>query len=215
MYVSEKVKEDLRPYAGQTVLIDVKQVYQPFNPGRGRIDEFQYLGPAPKNDDGRIPDGIELVSSADLDGDGTIVAIIDIKNTGDNSVELFIYDLAFTLLTNRSEKGLQPADGLSFALMAQQNFESRWQGKFVSCAWSIGKENALPHSFFVKPGETRCIRIHFELPPGEYDFFCGYGERHVQERLSSNLTAFDIGEDGKGEIVAVENRDSSGRVETE
>ncbi len=42
MYVSEKTKESLRKYAGQAVQIDAKEVYQPINPGDGRIGKFEY-----------------------------------------------------------------------------------------------------------------------------------------------------------------------------
>jgi len=48
MYVSEKTKEELRAYAGQSIQIDAKEVCQPKNPGDGRIGKFEYLGPAPE-----------------------------------------------------------------------------------------------------------------------------------------------------------------------
>ena len=43
MYVSEKVKNGLRPFAGRAVQIDAKKVNQPENPGDGLITQFEYF----------------------------------------------------------------------------------------------------------------------------------------------------------------------------
>ena len=47
MYVSEKVRRGLRPYAGQAIRIDAKEVFQPMNPGDGRIGSSSTLDPLP------------------------------------------------------------------------------------------------------------------------------------------------------------------------
>lgn len=46
MEVSEKVKELLRPYNGQAILLDAKEVVQRMNSGDGRITKLEVLGPA-------------------------------------------------------------------------------------------------------------------------------------------------------------------------
>ncbi len=213
MYVSEKVKEDLRPYAGQAVLIDAKQVYQPRNPGDGRIGRFKYLGPATEKRNWVVLSGITLTSFAELDAAGKIVATLSIKNTGKDPVKLSSQELALTLLTKRSppKHDWFVADGPSYALITRTSFgsgssEPRWQVSGIAggkpYSWTIEKVNALPHDFTLGPNETRSTRIHFDLPPGEYDFLCGYGGGvHEWKCLASNLTAFDIGEDGKGNAV--------------
>src|SRR5882724_747924 len=47
MYIAEKKKEGLRRYAGQSILIDAEEVFQPENPGDGLITKFKFTGPAP------------------------------------------------------------------------------------------------------------------------------------------------------------------------
>src|SRR6266481_7680003 len=44
MYVSDAVKEALRPYRGESIEIDAKEVYQPMNPGDGLIKKFVFVG---------------------------------------------------------------------------------------------------------------------------------------------------------------------------
>lgn len=44
MYISEKVKETLRPYQGRAMEIDAKEVYQPMNPGDGLITKYEVIG---------------------------------------------------------------------------------------------------------------------------------------------------------------------------
>src|ERR1017187_4043549 len=44
--VSEKVKESLRPYEGQAVLVDVQEIAQSMNPGDGLITRLRVLGPS-------------------------------------------------------------------------------------------------------------------------------------------------------------------------
>src|SRR4051794_5023656 len=46
MEISESIKDLLRPYADQPLLIDAKEVYQPINPGDGLISGLEVLGPS-------------------------------------------------------------------------------------------------------------------------------------------------------------------------
>ena len=214
MYVSEKVKETLRPYVGQAILVDAKQVWQPKNPGDGRIDSLKYLSSTSDNRSWVTSTGITLKTSAETNDEGKVIATISITNTRKKSIKLFSQELGLTILTKcpnqRLKYGWFVSDGPSYALIIRNSFEisgskPRWQGKGITCgksySWTIGKENALPHDFLLTPGNTRNIRIYFDLLPGEYDFLCGYGRC-----LSSNLTAFDIDKKGKSKIVTIKGR---------
>lgn len=209
MYVSEKVKEGLRPYAGQAIQIDAKEVDQPHNPGDGRIGRFEYLGPAPKQRNWIEIEGIGLKSSVEIQQDGKPVATIHIENTSQVPVKLFSQELALTLLTKREDpKAWSVSDGPSYALITRQSFEvgsdPRWEGtgyvaRDKTYTWTIGKPNALPHDFTLAPGEKKVINVRFDLPDGEYEFLCGYGG-NGEKGVASNLSAFDV-KQTKAEIV--------------
>ncbi len=217
MYVSEKAKEGLRKYAGQAVRIDAKEVYQPKNPGDGRIDRLEYLGAAPRKRDWVTLQGIGLESSVKVGKDGKAIATITVRNNGMASVKLFSQELALTLFMKRTgpQGGRSVTDGPSFVLITRQSFElggstPRWQGNGIAAgkpySWTIGKENALPHAFTLAPKEKKRIDVQFDLPDGQYDFLCGYGGGvHAQRALAGNLCAFDV-EDGKAKVVEVEGR---------
>ncbi len=218
MYVSEKVKESLRLYAGKAIQIDAKEVYQPNNPGDGRIGRFEYLGTAPPERNWVQAEGIRLESSVKVRDDGKPVASIIVENAGKDSVKLFSQELALTLLMKRniSERDWSVSDGPSFALITRQSFEiggsePRWEGKGEVAAgkpyaWTIGKENAPPHDFTLGPKEKKRIDVQFDLPDGQYDFLCGYGGGvHGNKGLASNLSAFDV-KNRKATIVTIKNR---------
>ena len=101
MYVSEKTKEGLRPYAGQSIQIDAKEVYQPKNPGDGRIGKFEYLGPAPETRSWVRLNDVRLRTAVQPGDDGKAVARITVENQGDKPVRLFGGELALTLLTKQ------------------------------------------------------------------------------------------------------------------
>lgn len=212
MYISEKVKEGLRQHVGKPVQIDAKDVYQPGNPGDGRIGKFEYLGAAPENRNSAKLERLRLKSSVKVGDAGQTIASITIENSGKNPVRLFSQELALTLLMKRKT---YVSDGPSFALVTRQSFEigsstPRWEGRGISAgtpySWTIGKGNALPHDFTLAPKEKKQIDIQFDLPDGQYDFLCGYGGGvHESRCLSSNLVAFDV-EDGKAKVVEIKNR---------
>jgi len=217
MHISEKTKEGLRKHAGQAVQIDAKEVYQPINPGDGRIGKFEYLGAAPQNRNWVKLEGINLESSVKMRQDGKAVATITVWNKGKDPVKLFSQELALTLLMKRdvSKKSWSVSDGPSFALITRQSFEIGgsepcWEGKGVAggfpYSWTIGKENALPHDFTIAPEEKKRIDILLDFPDGQYDFLCGYGGGvHEGMSLASNLSAFDV-KDGKADVVEIKDR---------
>ncbi|MBN2704061.1 MAG: hypothetical protein JXR23_07605 [Pontiellaceae bacterium] len=216
-YISEKTKEGLREHAGQVVLIDAKKVYQPINPGDGRIDQFEYLGTAPEERNFTQLKGIHLESSINVSESGKAVATITIENREKEPAELFSRELALTLLIKipTSERKISAADGPSIAFITRQSFEiddssPRWQSHGMKegkpYSWTIGKENALPHTFTLAPGERKQINVQFDLPDGEYDFLCGYGMSSQESAcLASNLSAFNV-EEGEAKVIEMKDR---------
>ena len=65
MYISEEVKEKLRPYANEAVEINATEVFQPMNPGDGLIKAF---------------DSIEYQSGSGNQSYGVTLGRIELKN---------------------------------------------------------------------------------------------------------------------------------------
>ena len=124
MYVSESIKSQLRPYSGQAIQIDAKEVSQPRNPGDGLIRRLDYLGPAPEGRQTWVRlEGISLASSVSLAPDGKLVATLTVGNTNWAAVKVWSGQLAFTLLTKRDlHRRGAVSDGPSFALITRRSF---------------------------------------------------------------------------------------------
>jgi len=214
MYVSEKTKEDLREYAGRSMQIDAKEVSQPINPGDGRIGKYEVLGPAEESRRSWLKtDGLRLKAMGLFEDGKTASIRIELVNEGQETVEVSSHALGMALLTGK-DKGREywgPSDGPSYALVTRQSFESRWTGKGVAggkeYSWTIGKENALPPHFKLASAQKKEITVSFDVPPGEYDFLCGYGGGvHAAKGLASNLVAFDVDERGRSTGVKIRGR---------
>jgi hypothetical protein len=212
MYVSDDVKEKLRPYAGQAVLINATKVFQPHNPGDGLIKEFGYLGPALDENLGKSRlVGLKLKSEAAFANGERPSVMMEIINAGKETLTLFSDDLAPTLLVRQTQKiksFASPSDGPSVAVITRQAFwigasEPRWHGEgWVDYKWTIGEANSLPRLLTLVPGQEKQIKITFDLPEGEYEFLCGYGGGvHAGRCIASNLTFFDVEKNGKGIII--------------
>ena len=210
MYVSETVKEALRPYSGQAVQIDAKEGQWWNTLDWCLITRFEILGPVPDNFRWVNINGIRLKSLVRIEPDGKPIAIITIENTNSIAVMVHSEALSFTLLTKRDKKEL--SYGRSFA---GQNFEFGdkpcWKGTDIEAGrpwWTIGKENALAHSFALGPMEKRIVLVHLDLHDGQYDFLCGYGGNicGIQSKcVASNLSAFDV-HNGKAKLANVKSR---------
>ncbi|MGD0815473.1 MAG: hypothetical protein ABSA83_17885 [Verrucomicrobiota bacterium] len=213
MYISEKVKERLRPYAKQAIQIDAKEVSQPRNPGDGLIGQFDYLGDAPEGNRKWVKlEGIRLVSSVKVQSDGKPVAALTIENTSQIPVKVFNEEFALTLMMKReASDNWSVSDGPSFALITRQDFGfNRMTGGGIAAGkpycWTIDKQNELPHDFTIDAKQKRTVNVQFDLPDGQYDVLCGYGGgMHETKCLASNLSAFDIAA-GKAAVPHVDNR---------
>ena len=218
-YISESVKEALRPHAGTRVHVEASEVAQPVNPGDARIDAFT-LEPAPAATTSL--DGLKLQSRIDVNESGQAVAVLSIQNRGTADLTIDLRHLAPTLLTTKPDLALQVSDGPSFAVLTRvglvrsHDAEIRRGGTRMAASkrvtWRNLDHSDLQATLTLPPGERRSIRIELELPNGQYDFLCGYQQRKTvdgkQQRFafSSNLAAFDI-KAGKAKVVRVAGRD--------
>ena len=219
MYVSEKVKDGLRPHTGKAVQINATEVLQPINPGDGLIQKFEYLGAAPKGE--QLPKLVLKTTPAFKDGEPPAV-LIELTNHGREAVTVYASELAPTLLAGRklTQPNLRnsghPSDGPSNAILTRHSFANidspRWNGSVyfngANYTWTIGQKNELHGSPPIEPGGRITLKMTFEnLPEGEYDFLCGYGGgTHDSACLASNLTAFDVLSDGAGKVVKVKRQ---------
>jgi hypothetical protein len=215
MYISEEIKEKLRPYANEVVEINATDVFQPMNPGDGLIKAFDSVGPLwtpSKPPPDAWLEGVQLKNLIACKEGQKPAVLMQIINTRQKSVDIQTEELAPTLLmkqTTATKGAFTPSDGPSVALITRQAFwvggypggESRWQGGGARHAteykWTIGEENALPQTFQLQPGEKKRIKITFDLPSGEYEFLTGYGGGvHAGRCLAGNCVAFDVDENG-------------------
>ena len=204
MYVSENIKEELRPYAGNAIQIDATDVYQPINPGDGLIKACKYLGPISEGIRSWVTvDGLRLQCTVKANSNGQPVATIIVDNNGSRPVRLLTDELALTLLTKGDANEWTPYDGPSFAMITRQSFQiGEGDPRWHDTHWSIGKENALPDQIMLGPDERKTIDIVFDLPDGEYDFLCGYGGSG-DKGLASHLVGFNVSD---GRFVAMKSR---------
>src|SRR5437660_12866256 len=61
-YISDSVKNQLRPYEGKAMQIDALEVSQLQNLGDALLRRYQIIGPAPDNHPRATLDGLELIS---------------------------------------------------------------------------------------------------------------------------------------------------------
>jgi hypothetical protein len=214
MEVSEKVKEMLRPFAGQAMLIDAKEVFQPMNPGDGLITKLQVLGPAPEpvaTGFGRpsMLEGLSLTVTASFGQDDGDELILRLRNTSDRGREIDTNGLAPTLLAKK--QGLEcfdPSDGPSYAAVTRTNINFMHShpvassclvnGRGRSANMSLLPGVAISARFHLDPGQDIEVPLRFQLSAGEYQFLAGYGGGvHETRALASNLISFDIDAAGR------------------
>lgn len=218
-YISEEVKEALRPHAGTHVQVDASDVVQPMNPGEARIEAFT-VGPAlaaPAD-----LDGFKLEARVDVNEAEQAVAVLTLHNQGTAKLSIDLRHLAPTLLTTKPQSWLLAPDGPSFAVLTGAGLAEtssagiRRGGSRMAASkrvtWRNLDHSNLQKTLILPPLENRSIRIEFEVPDGQYDFLCGYEGRRVVDgglqrfSFSSNLAAFDV-QAGKAEVVRVAGRD--------
>ena len=124
MYISENVKEGLRPYEGQAVQIDAIDVVQPINPGDGLIKKYRLLGLAPATTHSAVPivpEGVVLTANGPSTSDGLPQVSVEIRNEGNESVRILTSEIGIALLTKKEGDywPFDPSDGPSTAAITR------------------------------------------------------------------------------------------------
>ena len=222
MEVSEKVKELLRPYNGQAILVDAKEVWQPMNPGDGLITKLEILGPAEEPSTitgGNAPpllDGLVLTAAPSFGEGGPDEFVITLRNTGPAPREIDMDALGPTLFAKKGGNDCfefmgSPSDGPSYAAATRRSILSLYSGGANSCSWG-GKEVRIrlflepglvfPERRSLAAGEAIEIPIQFDLTPGEYEFVAGYGGAvHASRLLATNRLGFEVDAAGHAHLV--------------
>jgi hypothetical protein len=214
-YVSEAVKEQLRPHAGQCVQIDATKVDQPQNPGDALIREFTFLGPAPDLPEWQSPQGLRLTVRPTFERRQSASAIIRVENISEQPRTLYMNSLAPTLLRKKEPaKYWGPADGPSDAAITREAFwldGPRMRGGNDTWQWTVTKPRTLPQSVALQPGESFEIAVKLKLPAGEYDLLAGYGGGvHEGQCGASNLLGFDVDGDGRASQIVTQPKSVAG-----
>lgn len=221
MEISEKVKEKLRPFAGQAMLVDATEVFQPMNPGDALITKLQVLGPAeePVRAGFGLPpvlEGLSLKAISNFGAHGAAELIVILSNSGASKRAIDANALAPTLLAKKQGlECLEPSDGPSYAAVTRMTVNllnsqaARYlcsvNGKGRTVEVSLLPGVAISPEFDLAPGQSIEVPLRFNLSAGEYQFLAGYGGGAYQVRaLASNMISFDVDEAGKPHVVGGE-----------
>jgi hypothetical protein len=200
MYVSETIKDQLRPYEGKAIELDALEVVQRNNPGDALIRKLKVLGPAPPN---RRPfefDDIKL-NAQPIAVEGSRRAIeLTVTNEGDSPAKIDSSEIGFVLLSERIAGALTPSDGPSTALITRTNVffgKGTWQlgtgDRIYSYSYLVPDSLRFPESFELAPHKSCNTQILFELPAGHYQFFAGYGGGVHESKLNvSNPVSVEL-----------------------
>jgi hypothetical protein len=209
MYVSEKVKEGLRPYHGDFVLLDVLEVYQPINPGDGLVKGYGKveLGKSQHEEETPLED-VHMTITAEQHENGIVRFRVVLTDDGAKSVVIETSELALTLLKKKGESENDwpmPSDGPSYALITRQSLV-RLLHHDDSRVKILGS-GRLRDRYELGPGKTTAFEVEFRLPAGEYDFVAGYGGGVHESRLVvSNMIAFDVDRQKRAQLASVPGR---------
>lgn len=210
-YISESVKNELRPYKGKAMQIDASKVIQPLNPGDALIQKYTIVGPAPDTDRWAKLDGLELFAESDFGAYGSPTFLIEIRNSGTNTATLDSSEIGPTLLTyltSNSKFPFAPSDGGSWEVITRGNiinpgsWSSTDAGITHFAAYDIDPTTRPEKRFQLNPGQTMSVRITFRASPGQYQFLFGYGGGvHEVKSLASNAISFDLDELGSATLT--------------
>jgi hypothetical protein len=204
MYVSEKVKENLRVYKDQVMQVDASEVLQPMNPGDGLIQKYTIVGPAPKDSSRQVIEGMRISIESDFNRDRTPAFLITIANSSDKPIQINSGEIGPALLGLKIDPSFNPSDGKSMAWITRATLAMPSSAMYISvnnhttsASYSIDPNTNLPEWFALNPGESKQVRIKFQVPPGPYQFLVGFGGGvHAGKSLASNAISFHVDSDG-------------------
>jgi len=198
-YISDAVKNELRPYKGTAMQVDASEVIQQTNPGDALIRKYRIIGPAPDTRHWVVLDGLELVAQSDFGPHGVPAFLIEIRNAGDKPVEVKSTEFGPALLGLSPKGPFCASDGKSGAWITRGNLvnSSSWESGSgsvkYSASYTIDPTSRPPQHFELAPGESKKVRVTFKIPPGQYQFMVGYGGGvHEEKSVVSNAISFDL-----------------------
>jgi len=201
-YISDNVKNELRPYAGKAMQVDALDVFQPRNPGDALVRKYKVIGPAPLTGHPPTLDGLELIAQSDFGKSNAPAFRLEIHNTSDKPVEVFSAEIGPAVLGKNADTVRNASDGRSVAWITRVDLallhseKSESNGLGYSLYYADTRE-VLQKRFSLQPGQSTKTRIAFKLPSGQYQFIVGYGGGvHEGKSLASNAVAFDVNDGG-------------------
>jgi hypothetical protein len=206
-YISQAVKEQLRPYAGQAIQIDVAEITQPMNPGDGLVKSYVILGEAPDDPGDPIANKIEIKAEPAFDGKSAPMFDITVRNISLERVSVSPSELGPTLLGVNRGVSFSASDGKSVAWITRSDLELHGPDQMATFSWSStvdGKTVAYAKYIAVQPCtfkdrvelaayEVVSCRVRLDVPTGEYQFMAGYGGGvHAWKSIVSNAISFNV-----------------------
>lgn len=202
-YISDAVKDALRPYKGTAMQVDASEVFQPMNPGDALIRKYEIIGPAPDNHYWVTLDDLELVAQSDFGPEGTATFLIELRNAGNKPVKVNSSEFGPTLIGLSPKGPFCVSDGESEAwftrvgLLNSSSWESGSGSARYSASYTIDPKSRPPERFQLEPGQSVKVRVTFKVPPGQYQFIVGYGGGvHEEKSVASNAISFDLNDAG-------------------
>lgn len=203
-YVSDSIKEELRPYRDQAMEVDASDVRQASNPGDALIGKYTIIGPATKDSQEQATEGVRIIVKPDFDRDQAIAFLIMIENSADSPIQIHSDTVGPTLLGLKGKNMVFAAsDGKSAAWITRGNLVtlSSWSSTFdhhnISVSYSVDPKSKLPEQFNLNPGESKQVRVILKVPAGPYQFLVGLGGGvHEGRSVASNAISFHVDSDG-------------------
>jgi len=214
-YISEAVKEELRPLAGQAIQIDVSNIIQPMNPGDGLVKSYVIVGQAPDDPSDPISNKIEIEAKPAFNGKSGPVFDVTVRNVSLDPVPVSPSEVGPTLLGINRGIFFGASDGKSVAWITRADLAPREPGQTATSSWTSTMDGNTVYARFntVQPCafksrvelaayDSVSCRVRFDIPAGEYQFIAGYGGGvHASKSLVSNAISFNVDASG---IAAVE-----------
>lgn len=219
-YISEKVKDKLKPLEGTAVQVDASEVFQPMNPGDALIRKYEIIGPAPRPQWITL-DGLRLIAEADFGPSSKPAFVIQIRNDGNGPIKIDSSQIGIALLWKSEQMPFEPlqkpeqtlfdpSDGASTAVITRTDLAQPWEGTRevtmgdIKRFWGyeVNATTRLPKHFELVPGQSIKTQIVLKISAGQYQFMFGYGGGvHEEKSLASNRVSFDLTSDDVATLV--------------
>jgi len=205
-YISDAVKEQLRPYAGRAIQIDVTDITQPMNPGDGLVKSYTILGEAPDDPSDPIADKIEIEAGSAFDDENGPIFDITVRNVSLERVRVSPSEVGVTLLGINQGVFSSASDGKSVAWItradlapygtdqtAKSSLYSTVDGKTAYAKYSAAQPCTFKNPVELGVDESVSCRVRLDVPTGKYQFMAGYGGGvHSWKSIVSSAISFNV-----------------------